>query len=88
MVVSIVRHVYGRLGHYSRGEVVDSKDTCRTLLGREVGHLGTSVEQGGQAVVAQPDVALGLGQSGGSRLANCHAESLKSVSANMIQIRK
>jgi len=46
----------------SRGEMMDSENAGRAWLVREVNHLGASVEQRGEAVESQADVALGLVQ--------------------------
>lgn len=57
--------------------MVDGKDASSALLGGEVGHLGTTVEEGGQAVEAEADVAPGLFEGRSSGLADRHAEAME-----------
>lgn len=45
-----------------RGEVMNREDASWTRFSREICHFRTSVEKGLQAVVAKPDVFVGIGK--------------------------
>jgi len=75
-----------RKDRYSRREVVNSEDTARAGLGREVNHLRASIKSGPQAVVPQADVGLGLSERACGGAANSHAEAL-SLPVSIIYVR-
>jgi hypothetical protein len=56
---------------------MDGKDTGRARLVGEINHLPASVDEGLEAVVAKPNVALCLVERSRCWAADRHAETLK-----------